>query len=267
MNAVFEKREPFLLQGWQGVGFRGFPPMFHQHAELIYVESGSIDLVLEGQPHTVHPGQLFILFPYLTHSYQAAPDARVCLLLFDPAVTAFTNTLLTKTPQMPIVDGTPFSQMLCRAVEKLRRGKVKTATGYLNAVLGEFLDQVTLQPRPDVSGNTTAQVLGYCAEHFAEPITLRSAADALYLSQSYVSKIFSDKLRFPFREYVNTLRIEKAKKLLERSSMSVSEVMYACGFSNQSSFNRIFRDFCGSSPVQYRKHYASAAGREDPSDN
>ena len=263
MNAVFEKRDPFLLQGWQGLGFHGFPPMFHHHAELIYVKKGSICMVVEGQSYCLQAGQLFVLFPYLTHSYQAAPEAQVCLLLFDPTGTAFSNTLLTQTPNRPIVDGSPCGEIIGRAVQKLHRGKVKTATGYLNAVLGEFLDMVTLYPRPDVSGNTTAQVLGYCAEHFAEPITLRSVADALFLSQSYVSKIFSDKLRFPFREYINTLRVEKAKTLLENSVISVSEIMYACGFSNQSSFNRVFRNFCGISPVQYRKHHASAAQQED----
>lgn len=253
MNGVFEKRKPFLLEGWQGMGFHGFPPMFHRHAELLYVESGCISMVVEGRPYTLRAGELFILFPYLTHSYQDAKDAQVSLLLFDPAVTAFTNTLLTQRPANPFVDGRPFAAMLSRAVTMLRQGKVKTATGYLNAVLGEFLDVVTLETRPDIPDNTTAQVLEYCSAHFTEAITLKQVADALYLSSSYVSKIFSDKLHYSFREYINSLRIEKAKSLLQRTNLSITAVMDECGFSNQSSFNRIFRDFCGTTPVQFRK--------------
>ena len=256
MIAVFEKRDPFLMKAWQGKNPEGFPPMFHYHAELIYVKSGSLFLVMEGQSLVLQAGQMFVLFPYLTHSYRYVPDTEVRILLFDPAGTAFTNTLLTQIPRYPIVDGTPYGEIIGRAVDKLRQGKVKTANGYLNAVLGEFLDMVTLETRPDISDNTTAQVLEYCATHFAEPITLKTVADALYLSQSYVSKIFSDKLRYGFREYVNTLRTENAKKLLEDSTASISEVMYACGFSNQSSFNRVFRDFCGTTPLQYRKNCA-----------
>ena len=263
MNGVFEKRKPFLLEGWQGIGFHGFPPMFHQHAELLYVESGSISMVVEGQPYTLQAGELFILFPYLTHSYQNATDTEVSLLLFDPAVTAFTNTLLTQRPVDPFVDGRPFATMLSRAITMLRQGKVKTATGYLNAVLGEFLDMVTLQTRPAVSDNTTAQVLEYCSAHFTEPITLKLVADALYLSPSYVSKIFSDKLRYSFREYINSLRIEKAKNLLQNTNLPMAAMMYECGFSNQSSFNRIFRDFCGTTPVQFRKQNSSIAEKRN----
>ena len=263
MNGVFEKRKPFLLEGWQGIGFHGFPPMFHQHAELLYVESGSISMVVEGQPYTLQAGELFILFPYLTHSYQNATDTEVRLLLFDPAVTAFTNTLLTQRPVDPFVDGRPFATMLSRAITMLRQGKVKTATGYLNAVLGEFLDMVTLQTRPAVSDNTTAQVLEYCSAHFTEPITLKQVADALYLSPSYVSKIFSDKLRYSFREYINSLRIEKAKNLLQNTNLPMAAMMYECGFSNQSSFNRIFRDFCGTTPVQFRKQNSSIAEKRN----
>ena len=233
--------------------------MFHYHAELIYVKCGRLFLVLEGQSLVLQAGQMFVLFPYLTHSYRYAPDTEVRILLFDPAGTAFTNTLLTQIPKNPIVDGTPYGEIIGRAVDKLRQGKVKTANGYLNAVLGEFLDLVTLETRPDISDNTTAQVLEYCATHFAETITLKTVADALYLSQSYVSKIFSDKLRYGFREYINSLRIEKAKSLLQRTNLPMAAVMDECGFSNQSSFNRIFRDFCDTTPVQFRKQNSSFA--------
>ena len=70
--------------------------------------------------------------------------------------------------------------------------------------------------------------------------------------RSYVSKIFSDKLRYGFREYINSLRINKARALLAESSLPISEIMYACGFSNQSSFNRVFQEFCGCTPREYK---------------
>lgn len=253
MQSVFEKRPPYLLYGNLAKGFDGYPPMFHSHGELLYVIRGSLHITIDGKNYVLQAGQISVLFPYLTHSYQDAPDAEVLFFLFDPSVTAFTNTMLTKHPVCPIMDGRPYATMLLRAREMLKMQKPKTATAYLNAVLGEFLEVAELTDAPEVSGSTAVKILEYCAEHFSEPITLKSIADDLFISQSYVSKIFSDKLRYNFREYINSLRINKARELLTDTSLPISEIMFACGFSNQSSFNRVFREFCGCTPMEYKK--------------
>ena len=255
MKVTYEEHEPFYLRGWQGTGFRGYPPMFHNHVELIYVVRGSIHMTVEDESFTLHAGQLFVLFSRLIHAYQDAPDAQVILLLFDPSVTAFTNTLLSKRAVWPMIDGTAFEPMLQRAVTLLRQDRIKTATGYLNAVLGEFLEVVSLETRPSVNNNMSAKVLEYCAEHFAEPLTLKSVADALFISQSYVSKLFSGRLHYGFRDYINALRIDQAKTLLQETNQQITDVMATCGFSNQSSFNRVFRESCGCSPREYKRKF------------
>lgn len=253
MQSVFEKRPSNLLYANQVHGFEGFPPMFHSHGELLYVVSGSLNITIDGKNYLLREGQISVLFPYLTHSYQSAPEADVLFFLFDPSVIAFTNTMLTKHPVSPIMDGKPYATMLLRAMELLKMQKFKTAAAYLNAVLGEFLEIAQLTDAPEIFGSTAVKILEYCSEHFFEPITLKSIADALFISQSYVSKIFSDKLRYSFREYINSLRINKAKNLLAESALPISEVMFSCGFNNQSSFNRVFQEFCGCTPREYKK--------------
>lgn len=260
MQSVFEKRPSDLLYGKLVDGFQGYPPMFHSHGELLYVVRGSLNITIDGKDYMLQEGQFSILFPYLTHSYQHAPDARVLFFLFDPSVIAFTNTMLNKHPVCPIMDGKPFAAMLLRAQEMLNMKKTKTATAYLNAVLGEFLEVAQLTDAPEVDRSTTVKILEYCAEHFAEPITLKTIADALFISQSYVSKVFSDKLRYSFREYINSLRINRAKELLTDSGLPISEIMFACGFTNQSSFNRVFQAFCGCTPRAYRHELLAASG-------
>ena len=84
MQSVFEKRPSNLLYANQVHGFEGFPPMFHSHGELLYVVSGSLNITIDGKDYVLQQGQLSILFPYLTHSYQNAPDAEVLFFLFDP---------------------------------------------------------------------------------------------------------------------------------------------------------------------------------------
>ncbi len=255
MNAVFEKLEYFRLSSRRFHGIRGYPPMFHPHGELDYVIRGSLSITVDGQPYRLGSGDLAVLFPYQIHSYEKAPDAEVLVLMFDPAVTAFDNTLLSRQPVCCNTEAQALYPLLDRAVTMLQAGKDKTATAYLNAVLGEALDMLSLQTRDTAHKNVTLQVLSWCAEHFPEDITEESIAKALYVSQSYISRIFTQKLRCSFREYINTLRVHKAQELLKNTDLKIVQIMAQCGFRNQSSFNRIFLDLTGMPPRQFRNHH------------
>lgn len=253
MQAVFEKKEYFQLTGTRTTGFQGYMPMFHPHGELLHVIRGSIPITVEGKSHVLQAGETAVLFPYLTHAYESAPEAQALILLFDPRLTAFDTTLLTKKPVCCYTDTQRLYPLMNRAVEMLKMGRPKTAMAYVNAALGELLEVLELVPAEGPSGDMTVQLLSYCAEHFAEDITVKTLAEALFISESYVSKLFSKNLNCSFREYINGLRVQKAQKLLESTGMRIGQIMAACGFQNQSSFNRVFREITGTSPRQYRK--------------
>lgn len=253
MNAIFEKKSYFQLNGVTVNGLRGYVPMFHPHGELVYVIEGRVDVTVDGVDYRLSAGDAAVMFPYLSHSYGSAPDAKVILLLFDPGATAFDNTLLEKKPVCCRVAGDRLYPLMDRAVTMLGMGKRKTAMGYLNVALGELLELVDLEDRDSPSGDITVQLLSYCEAHFGEDITLQRMADALYISPSYVTKIFSQKLKTGFRAYINDLRIHKAQTLLKETDQKILQIMESCGFRNQSSFNRVFRERCGVSPRQYRE--------------
>lgn len=253
MKGAFEKKEQLYLNGRRVQGIMGYPPMFHTHAEILYVVKGSIHTTVNAKARTLHEGELLVVFPYLPHSYEDAPDAELIIILFDPMLTSFDNILLTKQPVCHYTDGRSYFSMLDRAVTLMRQGKTKTAFGYLNAVIGELLEILFLEDADNHTDNTAIRILEYCTAHFSEDITIKNVSEALYVSQSYVSKIFSNRLKYRFREYINYLRINKAKSLLLHSDKRIVDIMFECGFRNQSSFNRVFRSICGISPKDYKR--------------
>ena len=261
MDAVFEKKAYFQLRGIYAKGFRGYMPMFHPHGEILFVTKGSIPITVDGKSHLLTQGEMAILFPYLPHAYEDAPDADAIVLLFDPMQTAFDNTLLHSRPVQCYTQAQTLQPLLERVIYMLKRNRIKTATAYLNAILGELLELLTLEPIKDASPEITVRLLAYCDEHYTQDITVKSAAEALFLSESYVSKIFSRNLKYGFREYINALRVHKAQMLLENSHLPIAQVMAQCGFQNQSSFNRIFRSLCGTAPGDYRKALRNGEGR------
>ena len=253
MNAVFEKKKYFQLTGSRVRGFKGYMPMFHPHGELLYVTEGSVPITVDGKPHILQAGEMAVLFPYVTHSYESAPEASVLILLFDPRETAFDNTLLTTKPVVCYGAADFLRPLMERAVDMAKADRPKTAMAYVNAILGELLEILQIEPRDGISADTTVQLLSYCAAHFTEDITVSTVAASLYISESYVSKLFSRQLGCSFRAYINRLRIQKAQSLLETTDQRIGQIMAQCGFKNQSSFNRVFLEITGVSPRDYRK--------------
>ncbi|MBR4864826.1 MAG: helix-turn-helix transcriptional regulator [Oscillospiraceae bacterium] len=253
MQAIFEKKEYFQLSASNVAGFKGYMSMFHPHGELIYITKGAVPITVDGKSHLLQEGEMAVLFPYLTHAYEDSPEASALIVLFDPRETAFDNTLLSFKPDCCHTQAAFLAPLMERAVEMTKRNRPKTAMSYVNAVLGELLELLDLVPHDGPSGDMTVQVLSYCAEHFTEDITVSSLASALYISESYVSKLFSRHFGCSFREHINGLRIHKAQNLLETTELPISTVMARCGFQNQSTFNRTFRDITGLSPRAYRR--------------
>ena len=258
MKGVFEKRGKFGFSAKHTVGFRGFPPMFHSHCEIITVIRGEINMRIDGKELTVRAGEISTVFPYVVHSYEDAPDTEFCIMLFDPeTVGVFEKDLLKKRPIHPVAtDLEGLLPMFEKAAELYRGGDdmhVKTAIAYLSAIVGELLCSMPLCTPDGVTENMIKPILLYCSEHFADgDISIKKVADELYISQSYVSKVFTSKLKYGFREYVNELRISEARRLLTKTDRKIVDIMLDCGFKNQSSFNRIFFDRCGMSPKEYR---------------
>jgi len=260
MKGVFEKKDNFGVFAKHIKGFRGFPPMFHPHGEIIYVVRGEINMMIDGYERTLKAGELSVVFPYVVHSYEDAPDAEIYMAMFEPeSVAIFEAELLKSKPLYPYVSQTDdFDTLLLKAAELMKSNendtvKLKTAAAYISSVIGELLCMMPLCDVESLSENMIKPILLYCSEHFTdEDISIKKIADELYISQSYVSKVFSTKLKYGFREYVNELRISKAKKLLSKTELKIVDVMLECGFKNQSSFNRIFSELCGVSPREYR---------------
>lgn len=255
MQAIYEKLEYFRLSCRRFDGIRGYPPMFHPHGELTYVVSGSLTITVDGQVYRLHGGDLVLMFPYQTHAYDKEPDADVLVLMFDPAATLFDDLFLTRVPVNCQTQGQALFPLMERYVAMLQAENVKTASAYLNAVLGEILEGFSLQERSTSHETIAVQVLSWCAEHYTEDITEESLAKALYVSQSYISKVFSQKLRCSFREYINSLRMHKAQALLENTDQRIVQIITQCGFRNQSSFNRVFLDSTGMTPREFRRRH------------
>ena len=103
------------------------------------------------------------------------------------------------------------------------------------------------------SGTVVSHAAAYIREHFAENISRDDVAAAVYVTSSYLSRIFRTETGMRITDYLTHCRVEEAKKLLRTTDRSVSDIAVDCGFESFSYFSTVFKKVVGITPVQYRK--------------
>lgn len=99
-----------------------------------------------------------------------------------------------------------------------------------------------------------ARAKAYIAEHQDDDLSLPEVAKAVNTSTFYFCKMFKKSTGINFTQYLNRVRVEKAKNLLQNPTARVSEIAYEVGFQSLTHFNRVFRKMTGQSPTEFRSH-------------
>ncbi len=97
------------------------------------------------------------------------------------------------------------------------------------------------------------EALRYIRNNYAKNITLNQVARQVNLSAGYFSNLFKKEVQENFVGYLNTLRIEQAKNLLQTTSMKAYEVAEKVGFTETTYFCKVFKKTTGMSPNEFRK--------------
>ncbi len=92
----------------------------------------------------------------------------------------------------------------------------------------------------------------YLRAHYADNVSLEQLAQTVYLSPFHLSRLFRERLGLPPHTYLNQIRVNHAKTLLN-SGLSLTAVAHDVGFADQSHLSKAFKRVVGVSPGEYRK--------------
>ena len=109
-----------------------------------------------------------------------------------------------------------------------------------------------LERRRDTRVDKIAEMVReYVMEHYKERITLGQAAEALNISQGYLSTAFKKQSGESFTSYVSAIKIEKAKELIAGHQYMMYEISDLLGFDTPFYFSKVFKKVTGMSPKEY----------------
>lgn len=126
-----------------------------------------------------------------------------------------------------------------------------------NLLLSQLLVELSRQykrPKGSYKGSHyVRRAMQYMDACYEDDITVGAISRHCNISLSYLQRLFQEENGFSMIDYVNHLRIEKAKFLLETSTLPVIDIAVTVGYHNRQHFTYVFKQKNGCSPSTYRK--------------
>ncbi|MYM21998.1 helix-turn-helix domain-containing protein [Duganella sp. FT135W] len=103
------------------------------------------------------------------------------------------------------------------------------------------------------------RVQNWLEEHYAEPLSIDELAQRFGYGARNFARRFKEATGYTPLAYLQTLRLEKAKHLLESTRMSLDSITFKVGYEDSNSFRRLFQQRVGLLPASYRKKFQPQA--------
>lgn len=109
------------------------------------------------------------------------------------------------------------------------------------------------EQRTDMTKMQILRAIDYLKEHYPnEKVSLQEISRHVLMSSSYFSLVFKQYTGETFVEYITRLRIEKAKELLQHTTLKSYEISAKVGYNDPNYFSILFKKHTGSTPMEYR---------------
>jgi len=257
-----------------------YPVHWHRYVEVTMLMPDATPqklpvIKINQDSYTLHPGDILFIWPGELHEIIENSGHMLTGLQFSgmyfnelPDFAPFTH--LFKRIHLLKADEEPLSGMLMPHLEQiftLHQQKplfynIKTSIclSEMFIELGTYLKTTTLPsesglPISDSSLDKIHIACRYIQENCDQPLTLDMVADHVGFSSYYLSRLFKQSTTYSFVEYLTQHRIKRSQQLLADAGLSITDVSYQSGFNSISTFNRVFQQYLGCSPRDYRKYY------------
>ena len=254
------------------------PWHWHEALEFDLVVAGSVKVHTPAQTLTFQKGEAFFINSNILASMEGQPDCIVDSHLFHPVFlsghfkSVFETKYISPVTQNRHLELIPLrreSEAQSAIIGKLRQLSQLQAQENTEFQTRNLLGEIWLLlleviRATDSHAYSSAKnqdriltMLAFIQENYAEKLTLEQIAASAAVSTRECLRCFRTSIRQSPIEYLMDYRIQAARKLLETTDLSVTEIALRCGFNSNSYFAKQFHQHCGKAPAVYRKEFAN----------
>lgn len=220
---------------------------------VICVLDGSITMLQDGNEATAEKGELLLIDCYKEHRYFSKTCAHTLWVHFDG-----NNSRLW------------FDEIYSRKGQKSKCSRqtadcIQNVIKYINSsrdeydISNELYSMLCSIGRGNDSeherkkADSIERAKSYILSNYDKSISVYDIAGSVHLSASFFSKVFKESTGFSPYDYLLSIRLDKAKELLQQTDDSVQNIAFKTGFNSTSNFICFFKKETGISPLKFRK--------------
>lgn len=246
----------------------------HDCMEIMYIRSGAACCYINNRHYPVLRGDFYVFAPGDTHEFSISGNLSHDTLLFSPDILGkeeqeilLTNAvfkhwctpgdLKEKKLSFPLAAAAELDTMFDELAEECQKntsysGMLRKAQ-FIRLLLFA-LDKGTPEGLSGTHNDLQLSALfNFISEHYREDLSLLRLARAANVSVNYLNEFMQRAIGQGPIEYLTRYRIEQARRILENSSDTISQIAMDTGFYDASHFIRVFKQCTGITPGQYRK--------------
>ncbi|PWV99390.1 AraC-like protein [Paenibacillus cellulosilyticus] len=253
---------------------------FHSTYEIYYLMSGQRSFFIRDRTVAMEEGDVVIVSPNIVHRTinAALPEHERLIANIHPSYLGMSSESAGSTiPAIPVVlqplieneylivrlslhDRVAIDELAEGMIREMREQKpgyeifTQTLVQQLLILCCRYAGQGSTQSvaAPSAMHERISEIAQYINRHYMDDLSLQRVADQFYISPYYLSRFFKEATGFTFVEYLSSVRIKEAKKLLEQTPMKVSIIARKVGFGSVTHFGRVFKNVTGRAPLYYR---------------
>ena len=243
-----------------------YPTHYHDHFELEIVLSGDGQQVFNGQAFPLNKGDVYVCRPLDAHQIDSNGITIRNVKIKESAMQQWILKRLYayKNPIVYHLNEEQFNFFLyffdlVQSELKEKAPNVLETTSLLCELIYTYFFRLGEEDENGESDNAISKVMFFLQHdnRFIQKVTLQEIADYVGYSKFYTSTMFHKIYGITIQQYIVNLRIEYAKKLINKTDLSITEIALECGFSSSSNFYSQFTKLIGVSPLQYKKQMKS----------
>ena len=226
----------------------------HPMAELLYVDSGSLHSVADGQDLHLEQGDLVIYPPEQWHMQYADADQAPRMVTIGFWARGLDWSYFLNRRFRLDRDAIGVLQKILQAQEQDNADKIFSLLTLLLLHLQEKQAEEKAG-QPVISGENTIirKAQQYVQEHVTEKMTVPVVADAIGVSASYLTALFHKHLSFSPGEYIRRIKLQQSKQLIREGQMNFTQIAEMLQYSTVHHFSRQFKQLFGMTPTEYAK--------------
>ncbi len=249
--------------------YRG--PHFHNAIEIVYIKSGSILCCIKDETIRIPENHIMVMGSNIIHHLvHDNTVAEIYYLQVD--IEKIINLIYPKYSDIPLLfsnglkqyalfsKGTSFFNTFQNILYELETENPYYETATMGGLIqlasylqreGIVEDYDKLFKNPSII--KVLPIIMHINKHYSEKVSLDEVSVALYINKYNLCKIFKKSTGITFFQYLNSVRLQNAEKLLTETNKSITQISFECGFSTVQYFNSVFSKNKGYSPSLYRK--------------